>query len=343
MSNSQVTINLVVMNGEKYIRHCLSGIMAQTYGRNFIEFNILDNGSVDRTIEIIQESELNSKGFLKFNLIESKSNLGMWPGQEELLKHSSGKYILAMAVDVILDNDFIKNAVGVIEKDEKIGGLEAKIYKYDLFGGEIKNTNILDTCGFKIFRSRRLINIGHGEEDRGQYDGLGEIFGVEGACPFFRRDALEDCRVEGEIFDRDYFWYGDDFDIAWRMNLFGWKQVFEPSVIARHDRQTTKKLHKGFSDFRAIRRTIPLRKRQLEWKNIRFTILKNDYIINILKDLPCILKREVSMFVYLLIFEPRVLAEISSFFRLTPRMLKKRSVIMKRAVRSPKDINKFFR
>ena len=354
MSNPLVTVNLVVLNGEKYIRHCLDWILAQTYSSEFVEFNILDNGSTDGTVEIIKEVSFDKLRMPKFFLLESKKNLGMWPGQEELLKYSNGKYILAMAVDVILDKDFLKNAVNALEKDNKIGALEAKIYKYDLIDGEERKTNIIDTCGFKIFKSRRLINVGHGEKDNGQYDGLGEIFGVEGACPFFRKEALESCKIidpakftkggpQYEIFDHDYFWYGDDFDFAWRMNLFGWKQLFVPSVVAWHDRQTTKKLRQNFKDFLAIRRAIPLRKRQLEWKNIRFTIIKNDYIINILKDLPYVLKREVMMLGYLIFFEPKVFLEIPSFLRLLPGMIAKRKEIMRKAVVKPKEMRRWFK
>lgn len=338
MSNSLVTINLVVLNGEKYVHHCLDGILAQTYPKELMEFNVLDNGSTDNTKVIIENSK-----FPKFDFVKSKSNLGMWPGQEELLKYSNGKYILAMAVDVILDKDFIKNAVEVMEKDSKIGALEAKIYKYDLADEQIQKTNIIDTCGFKIFRSRRIVNIGHGEEDKGQYDDMVGIFGVEGAAPFFRREAMEDIRINGEFCDHDYFWYGDDLDFAWRMNMFGWKQVLAPSVIAWHDRQTTKKLRQNFRDFLAIRRAIPLRKRRLEWKNVRFTIIKNDYTINILKDWSHVLKREVMMLGYLIFFEPKVILEIPSFLKLLPRMMAKRKEIMRKAVVKPEEMRRWFK
>ena len=360
MSNHLVTINLVVLNGEKYIRHCLDGVLEQTYLKELIEFNILDNGSSDRTKEIIKEWAVqNSSKFTKFNLVELTKNVGVWPGQEELLKHSMGKYVLGLWVDVILDKDFIKNAVEVMERESKIGALQAKVYKYDLSSLPAYRltglpVRIIDTCGFKIFKSRRLINIGHGETDDGQFNEEKEIFGIEGAAPFFRKEAMESCRISlpayrltslsatTEIFDHDYFWYGDDFDIVWRMNLFGWKQVFAPTVIAWHDRQTTKKLRSSFKDFLEIRRAIPLKKRKLEWKNIRFTIIKNDYIINVLKDLPYILKREVMMFVYLLIFEPKVFAEIPEFLKILPKIIRKRKEIMKKAVRTPAEMHKFF-
>ncbi|OGN00464.1 MAG: hypothetical protein A3B91_04455 [Candidatus Yanofskybacteria bacterium RIFCSPHIGHO2_02_FULL_41_29] len=381
MSSPLVTINLVVLNGEKYIRHCLDGILAQTYPHELIEVNILDNGSADKTKEIINatrsdleaRTDLKDFGFAKFNLVELTKNIGVWPGQEKLLQYSIGKYVLGLCVDVIVDKDFVKNAIEVMEKDEKIGALQAKIYKYDIRDLEIGNWKLeiggtIDTCGFHIFKSRRVINIGHGEEDKGPFDSAQDkqfneqkdIFGVEGAAPFFRKSALEDCRLSTnyaiaqnvenskskfsrEILDHDFFWYGDDLDLVWRMNMFGWRQVFAPSVIAWHDRQTTKTLRKSQADFIKIRRQIPARKRRLDWRNTRFTIIKNDYIINILKDLPYILKREFMMFGYLVVFEPSVLFEIPEFLRLIPKMLKKRREVMGRAKTSAKEIHKWFK
>lgn len=356
--------------------------MAQTYPKELIEFNILDNNSTDKTKEIIKSTrsdletrtDLKDLGFAKFTLYESKVNFGMWPGQEELLKYSNGKYVLAMAVDVILDKDFVKNTVEIMEKDDRIGAVQAKIYKYDFPEVELRSdlqgrtdlnrvrpqkTEIIDTCGFRMERSRRITNIGHGQEDVGQFNEQKEIFGVEGACPFFKREALEDCSInleaklpsgklsfpKSEIFDHDYFWYGDDLDLAWRMRLFGWKQVFAPSVIAWHDRQTTKSLKKNWLDyiFRVpMRQQILIKKRRLDWRNNRFTIIKNDYIINVLKDWPYIVAREISVFGYTLLFESKVFMEWPNFLKLLPKMFRKRRAIMKKAKTSSTEIRRWF-
>ena len=342
--NPIVSINIVVRNGEKYIRHCLDAILAQTYPHEHVEINILDNKSSDRTKETIKDSaqEFRNAGFSKFHLAESDENMGMWPGQDELLKHSSGKYILVMAVDVMLDKDFISKAVERMESDGNIGALEAKLYRYELSNGTIMPSNIIDTCGFKIFKSRRVINIGHGEEDHGQFNKYSEIFAVEGAAPFFRKEALDDSRVKGSLVDKEYFWYGDDLDLAWRMRLFGWKEVFDPEVIAWHDRQTTKTLKKSPADFIRLRRAIPIKKRGLDWRNTRWTIIKNDYIINILKDLPAILSREIQLAGYILLFEPAVLLEIPKFIVLLPKMFMRRREIMKRATAKPAEMRKWF-
>ncbi len=333
MPGSLVSINLVIYNGEKYIRHCLDSIKQQTYGN--IEVNIFDNNSSDGTKEIIKEE------YSQFNLIESPKNLGMWPGQEELLKYSRGEYIVSISVDIILNKNFVEEAIKALEKNPKIGGAEAKIYSYLLDNGVAKKSRIIDTCGFEIYRSRRIVNIGHGEEDRGQFNEEKEIFAVEGAVPVFRKKALDDIRINGHLADPSYFWYGDDLDMAWRMRIFGWKQVFIPTAVAYHDRKTTKGLAGGISGFIAMRKTVPLFKRRLDWRNVSLTIIKNDFAVNFLQDLPYILWRQIRLWVYFLFFEPSMFLEIFGVAKLLPNMLKQRREIMRKARISAKEMRQW--
>jgi GT2 family glycosyltransferase len=340
MSSPKVTINVVVYNGEKFIRHCLNTVKKQTYQN--LEVNIFDNASTDRTREIVTQE------FPEFNLIRSDKNLGMWPGQEEALKYTQGEYIVALSVDVMLDPEFVTRSVEVAERDPKLGAIQAKIFQYnisDLENGKSLPREVIDTIGFKILRSRKILNLAHGEEDKGQYEKEMEIFAVEGAVPFIRRSAFEDLRLHEVIIDKEYFWYGDDLDFAWRMRLFGWKQIYAPQVIAWHDRSTTKGFSRNWLDyFRRIkiRRQIPLKKRQLDWANVRFTIIKNDYIINILRDLPYILAREFMVLGYTILFEPKVLLALPRFFRLLPRMISQRKEIMRKAKASPEEIHNWY-
>src|SRR6266540_1613409 len=319
-SKPLVTINLVVHNGERYIRHCLAAVKSQTYSN--LEINVFDNNSTDLTREIT------AREFPSYNLIAHSQNLGMWPGQETALQYSRGEYIVALSVDVMLDKNFVQEAVWAFSRHPHTGAIQAKVYQYDITklgtGNRKLENKIIDTCGFKIFRSRQMGNIGHGESDQGQFEVEKDIFGVEGAVPVFQREAFEDCRIENYIADPDYFWYGDDFDIAWRMRLFGWDQWYIPSLIAYHDRSTTKGQARSLGEHLSRlgkRRQIPIKKRRLDWSNVRFTIIKNDYIINVLKDLPHIVIREIAVFLYTLLFEPAVFLELGRFMRLLPRMI----------------------
>lgn len=364
MENPIFTINLVVYNGEKFIRWTLDSILAQTY-KNY-EINILDNNSNDQTREIIR------KDYPMCRLIQNAENIGFLDGQEKLFSESKGDYIVAVS-DVILDKNFLQNALKILETDNQVGAIQAKIYQMNLYPvrnsppigpsdrasagaisygvydrAEPEFTDIIDTVGFKIYKSRKLVNEGHGERDNGQFNRQKEIFGTEGAVPIFRKKALEDCKIQGRFIDPDYregaLCYADP-DLAWRLNLFGWKQIYCPDVIAYHDRSTTKGFSKKWSDYfkrLSERRKIDIAKRRLSWLNAHFTIIKNDYIINILKDLPYILKREIMVLGYIILFEPKVLLEIPSLFKLLPKMLSRRKEIMRRAKTNPIEIKKWF-
>lgn len=220
MESPLVSITLVVRNGEKYIRGCLQSVRAQTY--THLELTVLDNSSTDATCDII------AKEFPEFRVIAHPGNTYFGPGQNMCMPLTRGKYILGLCADVVLDPNFVERAVDAMEHDPAIGAVQAKIFQLT----EGAPTDIIDTTGFVIFKSRRIINRGHGEKDEGQYDARGEVFSYEGAVPFWRREALEKSSVLGEAHDEDYMWYADDIDLGWRMRLFGWKSMYEPTVIA---------------------------------------------------------------------------------------------------------------
>ncbi len=330
MEELLVSVNVVAHNEENRIRQCLTSVKEQTY-RN-VELTVFDNHSTDRTKKILK------KEFSEFQCIESKKNFGFGGGHNRCIDQTKGEYILAVSADVLLEEHFIERAVAIMEKDKKIGALQAKVYHLAKDG----KTNIIDTTGFEIFRSRRVINRGHGQEDIGQFKHAQEIFSYEGAVPFWRREALEESKILGQYHDEDYFWYGDDIDLGWRMRLLGWKSFYTPDVIAYHERQTTHRLSKGYGDFITLRKTVPLKKRCLDWQNLHFTFLKNDLLLSFLKDFPHIFIREIKFFLYILFFEPALLTILPGMIRLLPRMLKKRFIIMRNRKISYSQMEKWF-
>lgn len=276
MAQPLVNINLVVHNREPWLQRALDSIHAQTYQN--IKVNQFDG---------------------------TNNNIGFWAGQEKLLVQSSGTYIVCMS-DVVLDPDFVKNAVEIMEQDSTIGALQAKVLQSD---------GLIDTTGFQISKSLRIIN--RGKQARNEYP-EGEIFAVEGAVPVFRRKALEDCIVDGYLIDPDFrigpLGYGDDLDLVWRMRNLGWKQWYTPTVIAYHDRSTGGPRH-----------TIPLIKRQLDWCNVRFAIIKNGR--HLLRDALFWIPREIAVMMYMLLFEPGVFKIMPRFFKLLPIMIHRRHVL----------------
>lgn len=330
MNNPLVSINLVVLNGEKYIKNCLNSVLNQNYEN--IEVIIFDNGSTDKTKEIVK------KEFPRFRLIENNKNYYVGSAWNRCIKITNAKYVMGLCVDVIMDKNFIKNAVNIMESHPNAGVLQAKIYRLI----EEKPSNIIDTAGFKIFKSRRIINRGHGEIDSGQFDNFEEIFSYEGAAPFWRRQALEESAIFDQYHDEDFTWYADDVDLGWRLRLFGWKSYFAPNVIAYHVRSTTKRLSDGYLDFIKMRKTLPAKKKMLDWRNLHLTFIKNDFTISAFKDFFPYFKREIMLFIYIIFFEPYTLFAIPQILIMLPKTIKKRCYIMKNKKATRQEMEKWF-
>lgn len=326
-----VSINLVAYNEEKRVKKCLDAVFNQTYKN--IEVLVFDNCSTDKTLEITKNN------FPQAKIHKANKNYGFGPGQNRASQMTSGKYIVGLCADVWLKEDFVEKAVDEMEKNSKIGALQAKIYR--LIDGQ--KSDIVDTTGFEIYKSRRIINRGHGDKDIGKFDIAGEIFSYEGACPFWRREALDDAAIFGEYHDEDYFWYGDDIDLGWRLHLLGWTNFFAPQVIAWHERQTTKRLSKSKWDFIRQRKTLPNRKKMYDWVNTHLTFVKNDIGLLIWPDIAKFLSREIQLFIYILFFEPyTTIIGFPRFIKYLPRAIKKRREIMKRRKISVGEMKRWY-
>jgi len=360
-----VSVHLIVKDGEKYIRACLSHIKSQTYQN--VRFRIFNNASSDKTVEL-------AKSIMPgVEIVSFPRNYGLGGGFNRSLSWSNDPYVVGLCVDVMLEARFIEEAVSAAERDPRIGVVQGKVMGYDYKSGNVLSR--IDTAGMSIFRSRRIINRGHGEEDTGQYEKAGEIFCYEGAVPFFRRAALEEVALPvdyqrspmyppsrkatadlrfskgsalphqenlKDYLDEDFFWYADEVDLGWRLRHAGWKCWYEPKAMAAHDRQTTKTLSAGWKDFIALRKTIPAQKRMLDFRNQRLAFIKNDYPFSLLKDLRFWLSRELKLFAYFLFFERSTLRAYPDILRMAPRMLAKRRIIMNRRKVGRKEMEKWF-
>jgi GT2 family glycosyltransferase len=333
MSNyPAVSVHLVIHNGDSWVRSILDPLMEQTWPN--MRIFLLDAASDDDTASIVKTE------YPRVQYIRSPENVGIWRGNQDVLMDKDNAPYVLILPDVILDRHFIERGVRALESDPRAGAVQAKIYRADRKeDGTFERTNIIDTVGFQINRAHHITNKGHGEPDHGQFDTLSAVFGVEGAAPLFRRSALEACRVDGALIDPDYrvqgIGYGDDADLAWRMQLFGFRHLFVPDMVGWHDRSTTKTLAGSLMGHRTrirSRRAIPLLKRRLDWSNIRFTIIKNTPIGDLVRYAPWIAAREMAVLAYTVLFEPGVLREGLRFFRLLPVMLRRRKKVQSNIV-----------
>ncbi|MCX6729964.1 MAG: glycosyltransferase family 2 protein [Candidatus Portnoybacteria bacterium] len=312
--NKLVSIIVLTYNSEKYIENCLQSIFSQTY--RDIEIILIDNSSKDNSVKLSEEKLKNYTGNQR--IIINKENFGYAGGNNVGIKESRGEYVVIINPDVVLENNYIEETVNEFEQNPQIGSVQGKYYQLN---NEIK-TKIIDTVGFKFFKSGRVIDEGQGDKDVGQYEEKREVFGVNGNAAAYRRKTLNDIKYKEEYFDEDFFCYAEDFDLAWRVKARGWKCIYVPQAILWHNRTSSKSIGGGWKEFRQTRKLQSLWLRKISWRNIWLTFIKNLPLKGFFH--PQFLKRQIKFGFYLLFFEPKVLLAKFEIIKLLPKMLKKR-------------------
>lgn len=112
----KVSVVMAVYNGEKYLKDAIESILDQTF-RDF-EFIIVDDGSTDKTLEILKEYERKDK---RIKIIINKANIGLTKSLNKAIKEAKGEYIARQDDDDISLPERLKKQVEFLNRNEKIG------------------------------------------------------------------------------------------------------------------------------------------------------------------------------------------------------------------------------
>lgn len=328
-----VAINILTYNGKKYLKSCLESALNQDYS-NFKIF-IADNNSNDGTVECLKYFKDDKIAKIIFNSRQT----GFATGHNQLIRESDGEFILCLNQDVVLNKSFLEEAIKKIIMDDKIASIQGKILRFNPDGSF---SNKIDTTGLVMLKNRRVINRYQGKIDTGCFNVSNEIFGADGAVPVFRRVALEDIRINKEYFDENFFAYKEDVDLAWRLRINGWKNVYQPTAVAWHWRGSGDSATRTPWGIINERRKLNRFSKYYAFKNQRLMQIKNDSTSLILRHLPWILYKELGAWSYVLFFERYTLSAVKDLIKETPMAWRKRKIIMANRKISNKELNKWF-
>ena len=118
-----ISVIIVTWNAQKYIKTCLNSVLKQENLN--LEIIIVDNGSTDRTLEILKSSGLG------VTLIKNRDNKGFCTANNQGIDISSGKYIFTLNSDVILEPEYIMRLKNCLEANPKVGMNQGKFLRMD--------------------------------------------------------------------------------------------------------------------------------------------------------------------------------------------------------------------
>lgn len=342
MKLPKVTIQIVTWNSLKYLPFCLKSIFSQTY-RDF-QVLVIDNNSQDGTVDFLR------KNYPDVTVFQNKKNLGFAKANNQGIKLLTAPCIVLSNPDIIMEPTWLERIMAKVDSSayKDFGSFGGKLLKFKIINadyGEFKKTDIIDSCGLKIYKNHRVGEIGAGQTDW-QLESA-EVFGHSAALVLYRREALTQCLYQsstnpsGEYFDEDFFFYKEDVDLAWRLQLRGWKSLFVSGAVAYHVRSL------GQQDAETALSVIKNRKhqsaiaRQHSYRNHWLVLIKNESIKNLFKYFPFIFWYEFKKFVYILIFEWSTWPAFGQVLAVLPKMLKKRRDNFKKAKATPEVVRQW--
>lgn len=310
----KISINILTWNSEKHIKKCLECCLNQNY--NDFDIVVIDNNSSDYTVKTIEEY------FNKIKIIRNSINTGYSGGHNMGIRDSSSEYVLVLNPDVYLDKNYIKNIIEFLDLNKEYGGAIGKILQYRDENVKSESANIIDTMGLSILKSKQFIARNFGELDNHSSIATVDCFGVDGMAAVYRREMLEEVKINNEYFDEDFFAYCEDQDLSWRARRAGWKFAFINESIAFHVRTWKPKSLKYRLEIKSETKRMALRNHYL-------MILKNDEIIPFLLHFHFIFFRFIKIITYSILFEQKTLLAFYDFFKLFRKGIQKRKIIKK--------------
>lgn len=207
---------------------CLQSVLASNYSP--LELIVVDNGSSDRTSEVVRE------GFPGVKLLRAPRNLGFAGGNNLGIKASRGEIIVLLNDDTEIEPEWLTASRSAAERLKDWGILGAKLLYPD--------RKTIQHAGGKILPNALTQHIGNGEIDYGQFDEIRPCDYVTGAAFFIRRELLNKIGLLDAGFFPIYF---EEVDYCWRARRRGYQVYYVPEIRVYHyESRTTNKFSKGF-------------------------------------------------------------------------------------------------
>ncbi|MFW5793722.1 MAG: glycosyltransferase [Bacteroidota bacterium] len=232
-----LSVIIVNYNVKYFLEQCLKSVFLASKGLN-VEIFVVDNNSVDGSQEMIR------KKFPHVHLIDNKENLGFSRANNQALSISKGRYALLLNPDTVVEDDTFRKVVSFMDEHPDAGGLGVKML--DGSGKFLPESKrglpTPSTAFYKIFGLSALFpksrtfgkyHLGYLDKDK-----IHEVEVLSGAFLLMRAETIK----KAGLLDEDFFMYGEDIDISYRIIKAGYKNYYFPKTrIIHYKGESTKK------------------------------------------------------------------------------------------------------
>jgi len=221
-SNLDLSIILVCWNNKEYLDPCLKSLY-DTGMKNSFDIIVVDNGSTDGSQQMLAEKYPDVK------IIQNSENVGLGKASNQGIEATKGRYVLLLNNDTIVNGPSFDFMVDFLNENPKVGAAGGKIFNPD---------GTVQSCynNFSTFWEEFLIATRLGELIRPGYpsiidaEDVKSVDWITSACLMVRRTALD----QVGLLDENYFIYGDEADLQYRIKAAGWTIYYLPQATLIH-------------------------------------------------------------------------------------------------------------
>jgi GT2 family glycosyltransferase len=195
-----------------------------------VEVFVVDNNSADNSVAMVRAR------FPEVILLANKDNPGFSKANNQALRLATGQYQLLLNPDTLVEEATFRRCCTFMDAHPRCGGLGVQMLDgQGQFLPESKRGLPTPAVAFyKVFglaallpRSRTFGRYHLGFLDK---DEAHEIAVLSGAFMLLRQAAL----AQVGLLDEDYFMYGEDIDLSYRLTQGGWQNWYFPEVRILH-------------------------------------------------------------------------------------------------------------
>lgn len=230
---TDLSIVIVAFRSYDKLNTTLAAVFASRTSYSY-EVIVVDNGSGDGTAERI-EKDFPAAAYPNLRLIRNANN-GFSKGNNFGIRESRGEYVLVLNPDTAVSADTIQICMDHIRRDSEIGALGCKLVKEDRqLDPACRRSFPNPAAAFyrlsglqKLFpRSAKFAayNLSYLPEDE-----IADVDAISGAFMLMPRAVLD----QVGMFDEEYFMYGEDLDLCWKIKHAGYRVVYYPATTTIH-------------------------------------------------------------------------------------------------------------
>ena len=229
----KLSVVIVSYNVRDYLENCLQSVSRALEGIEGEVF-VVDNHSDDDSVETVRAQ------YPWVRLIENQENMGFSRANNIAIREARGEYVLLLNPDTIVEEATLREVLRFMEEHPKAGGAGVMMHNAD---GSLapESRRALPTpwvsC-LKMLGFTKRYYMSHLP-----WDQPGRIEVISGAFCFLRKKALD----EVGLLDEDFFMYGEDIDLSYRLMKGGWENWYLPFPITHFKGKSTQK-----SDYRYV-------------------------------------------------------------------------------------------